>query len=88
VLRERVLAARAQLLGPEHPGRLTSAHHLGVSLCEQGDLGAAGRHVESAYRAGPRGLGPTHPDARSSRDGVERVLDGLGEAAAAALEAE
>jgi hypothetical protein len=88
VLRERVLAARTQLLGPEHPGRLTSAHDLGVSLCEQGDLAAADRHVESAYRAGARGPGPTHPDVPSSGDGLERVLDGLGEAAAAALEAE
>jgi tetratricopeptide (TPR) repeat protein len=69
-LDERVLAAREQVLGPDHPDTLTSRNNLAVDYYAVGRVGEAITLHERVLAARERVLGPDHPDTLTSRSNL------------------
>ena len=67
---EQVLAARERVLGPDHPGTLTSRNNLAVAYRDAGRTGEAIALHEQILAARERVLGPDHPDTLTSRNNL------------------
>jgi hypothetical protein len=79
VLQEQVLAARARLLGKEHPDTLTAMQSLAQTLYAQGDLAGARQLQEQALEAWGRLLGREHPDTLTAMHDLALTLEEQGE---------
>ena len=61
-MHEQTLAARERILGPDHPGILTSRHGLAVAYQNAGRIGEAITLYEQTLAAQERVLGRDHPE--------------------------
>ena len=66
-LQRRVLDAREQVLGPEHPDTLTARHNLACWTGQAGDPAAARDLLAALLPVLERVLGPEHPDTLTTR---------------------
>jgi tetratricopeptide (TPR) repeat protein len=82
-LKERALAIREKVLGPEHPDTAASLNNLGVLLQDQGDLAGARPFYERALAIREKVLGPEHPDTAASLNNLGVLLQDQGELAGA-----
>lgn len=73
-----VLAARRQLLGPDHPDTLVSRTNVGNALNALGRFEAALAEHRGVLSIRGRLFGRDHPDTLTSRDNVAMVLNNLG----------
>jgi DnaJ-domain-containing protein 1 len=73
LLQERVLAARRQLLGEEHPNTLTAMNNLAQTLSAQGDLAGARQMQEQVPAASRQLLGEEHPDTLTAMNNLASV---------------
>ena len=80
---QRVLNARDRVLGPEHPGTLTSRHQLAFWTGEAGDRTAARDLFARLLPVRERVLGPEHPDTLWTRHQLARWTGYSGDPAAA-----
>ncbi len=67
---EQVLAVRERVLGPDHPGTLTSRNNLAVAYQAAGRTEEAITMGEQVVAARERVLGPDHPDTLQSRNNL------------------
>ena len=66
-LQRRVLDAREEALGPQHPATLAARHELGRWTGEAGDLAAARDLFAGLLPVRKQALGPQHPDTLATR---------------------
>jgi tetratricopeptide (TPR) repeat protein len=81
-LKERALAIREKVLGPEHPDTAMSLNNLGLLLQDQGDLAGARPLLERALAIKEKMLGPEHPDTALSLNNLAHLLQAQGDLAA------
>ena len=81
--KERAVAIREQVLGPDHPDTATSLNHLAVLLWEQGEPAAARALNERALAIRERVQGPDHPNTAFALNYLGVLLGDQGELAAA-----
>jgi tetratricopeptide (TPR) repeat protein len=82
-LGERRTEAYARVLGPDHPGTLTSANNLAQTLLARGDLRGAERLFSRVLETRTRILGPDHPDTLSALNNLAQAAGELGDLARA-----
>ncbi len=82
-LEERVLGARVELLGKEHPETLAAMNNLALTLYSQGELGEAHKLQEQVLEASVRVLGKEHPEALKATNNLAQTLGAQGELAGA-----
>ena len=82
-LRERALAIREKVLGPEHPHTATSLNDLAYLLEAQGDFAGARPLYERALATYEKVLGPEHPHTATSLDNLAGLLKDQGDLAGA-----
>jgi Tetratricopeptide repeat len=82
-LQRRVLGAREQLLGPEHPDTLTTRHNLARWTGQAGDPAAARDLYAELLPVRERVLGPEQPDTLTTRYNLARWTGQAGDPAAA-----
>ncbi|WP_330461765.1 serine/threonine-protein kinase [Streptomyces sp. NBC_00820] len=75
---QAVAAARAALLGPDHPDTLASRREAALSLSRTGRSADALRAYTEIAAAGARVLGPDDPDTLAARQETAYVLGRLG----------
>jgi tetratricopeptide (TPR) repeat protein len=83
-LRQVVLAAGEQTLGPDHPDILASRNNLANALDALGRYAEAAELHRRTLADRVRVLGPDHPDTLASRNNLAVARDGLGRYAEAA----
>lgn len=66
----QTLAAREQLLAPDHPDTLGSRNNLAIAYQAAGRAAQAIPMLEKTLAARERVLGPGHPDTRQSRNNL------------------
>jgi len=66
-LHEETLAAREDMLGPDHPSTLEIKNNLAIDYSNVGRIKEAIRMHEETLAARVRVLGPDHPDTIASR---------------------
>ena len=82
-LQKRVLDAREQILGPEHPDILTARDNLAVRTGKAGDPAAARDLFAALLPVRERVLGPEHRDTLTARARLARWTGEAGDQAAA-----
>ncbi|MFE1860320.1 serine/threonine-protein kinase [Streptomyces anandii] len=75
---QEVAAARARILGPDHPDTLATRHETAFVLARSGRPADALREYERVGEARIRVLGPDHPDTLATRQEMAYVLGRLG----------
>jgi len=82
-LRERALAIREELLGPEHPDTAKSLNALGLLLWDQRDLDGALPLHKRALAIREKVLGHRHPETAMSMNNLALLLNAKGDLAGA-----
>jgi hypothetical protein len=59
------------VLGPEHPNTLSTAWHLGITLCPQGKHAEAETLFRETLEVQQRVLGPEHPHTLKTAEKLE-----------------
>jgi len=77
-LRQRALAIREKVLGPQHPDTAAILNDLAFLLREQGDLAGPRSLYERALAIRESVLGPEHHDTAASLINLVTLLDALG----------
>jgi tetratricopeptide (TPR) repeat protein len=80
-LKERALAIREKVLGPEHPDKADSLNNLALLLHAQGDLAGARPLLERALAIKEKVLGPEHPDVAESLNNLAVLIEDQGDLA-------
>jgi len=80
---QAMLAERARVLGPEHPGTLIIRAHLARWTGEAGDAAGARDQLAALLPLYERVLGPEHPQTLADRDHLARWTGVAGDAAGA-----
>ena len=75
----RVLAAREQALGPDHPGTLEARASLAAAYDTAGRIGDALREHQLACAGSERTLGPDHPLTLTRHAGLARAYYAAGQ---------
>jgi hypothetical protein len=78
-----VLAAELRVLGPDHPGTLTTRHAIARMMAEQGDPAGGEAEYRDVLAARLRVLGPDHPDTLTTRHAIARMMAEQGDPAEA-----
>ncbi|MEU0599858.1 tetratricopeptide repeat protein [Streptomyces sp. NPDC006393] len=77
-MHREVAAARARLLGADHPDTLASRYEVAFTLSRTGHAADALREYKHVAEARIRALGPDHPDTLAARQEMAYVLGQLG----------
>jgi hypothetical protein len=77
-LHERTLAGRERVLGPDHPGTLTSRNNLAAAYQDAGRAAEAIPLHERTLADRERVLGPDHPGTLTSRNNLADARAALG----------
>ncbi len=72
-LQERVLEARTRILGPEHPGTLTSMNNLAATRYARGDLEGALQRFEQVHAVATRRFGAGHELSKAASSWVAEI---------------
>ncbi len=82
-LGQRVLKARAHIIGPEHPDTLATRDELAYWTGQAGDAGAARDQFAALLPVAERALGPEHSDTLTNRHNLANFVGYAGDAGAA-----
>jgi tetratricopeptide (TPR) repeat protein len=82
-LKERALAIREKVLGPEHPDTATSLNNLALVIKDQGDLTGARPLYERALAIREKVLGPEHENTALSLNNLGVLIENQGDLAGA-----